>query len=354
LQPATCNNDHSEAAVVKDFSTLLEKCELCPRRCRAERLKGKKGYCGLADEIVIAHYGPHFGEEPPISGTKGSGNIFFSSCNLKCLFCQNHQISQGGLGKSLPTDGLVDIFFELAEDGCHNVNLVSPTSYVPHIATAIKKAKGKGLQIPFVYNTNAYETVETLRALDGLIDIYLPDFKYWSPEIARRLSDVPAEKSYPDHAKAAILEMKRQVGDLNVEDGLAIKGMIVRHLVLPGNVAGSRQIIGWMKDNLGVGAFISLMSQYFPLHKAGAYSMINRKIREDEYERLIRLLVDEGFENVFIQELESAPLYVPDFEKVKPFQQRAEGRGQRAEGRAWGKSPACRALRVTHHGFKRR
>jgi putative pyruvate formate lyase activating enzyme len=305
---------------MKDPLTLLEKCELCPRRCRAERLKGKKGYCGVADEIIIANYGPHFGEEPPISGTKGSGNIFFSSCNLRCLFCQNYQISHERLGKAVPIEGLVDIFFEFAEGGCHNINLVSPTPYVPYIALAIEKAKEKGLGIPFVYNTNAYETVETLRALDGLIDIYLPDFKYWNPEVARRLSDVPTEKSYPDHAKAAILEMKKQVGDLTLEGGLARKGMIVRHLVLPGNLAGSRQVMGWIKDNLGTDTFISLMSQYYPLHKARTYPMINRKIRQDEYDRLTEFLVEEGFENVFIQELESAPLFVPDFEKAKPFQ----------------------------------
>jgi putative pyruvate formate lyase activating enzyme len=304
---------------MNDPLTLLEKCELCPRRCRAERLKGKKGYCGIADEIIIAHYGPHFGEEPPISGIKGSGNIFFSSCNLRCLFCQNHQISHERLGRAVPIEELVNIFFELAKSGCHNINLVSPTSYAPFIASAIVKAKEEGLQIPFVYNTNAYETVETLRVLDGLIDIYLPDFKYWNPEVARRLSDVPMEKGYPDHAKAAILEMKNQVGDLLLEGGLATKGMIVRHLVLPGGLAGSRQIISWIKDNLGTGTFISLMSQYYPLHKAGTYPMINRKIRQDEYDRLVEFLVEEGFENVFIQELDSAPLFVPDFRRTTPF-----------------------------------
>jgi putative pyruvate formate lyase activating enzyme len=305
---------------MNDPLALLEKCELCPRRCRAERLKGKMGYCGLADEIVIAHYGPHFGEEPPISGTKGSGNIFFSSCNLRCVFCQNYQISHEKVGKPASIEALVDIFFQLAENGCHNVNLVSPTPYAPFIVSAIEKAKEEGLLVPFVYNTNAYENVETLKTLDGLIDIYLPDFKYWSPEIARRLSGVPLEMSYPDHAKAAILEMKRQTGDLITESGLARKGMLVRHLVLPGGLAGSRQIIGWIKDNLGTKTFISLMSQYYPLHKAETHPMINRKIRQEEYDRLVELLVEEGFENVFTQELDSAPLFVPDFEKAKPFQ----------------------------------
>ena len=304
---------------MKNTLSLLEKCELCPRGCKAERLKGKKGYCGIADEILIAHYGPHHGEEPPISGTKGSGNIFFSSCNLRCLFCQNHQISHGKLGKAVSMEGLVEIFFGLAETGCHNINLVSPTPYVPHIALAIEKAKSEGLQIPFVYNTNGYETVETIQALDGLIDIYLPDFKYWSPQIAYRLSDAPVGKSYPDHAKAAILEMKSQVGDLAIEGGLAKKGILVRHLVLPANLAGSKQVIGWIRDNLGNQTFVGLMSQYFPLHKAETYPMINRKIREDEYDNLIGLMVDVGFENVFIQELDSAPLFVPDFGRPEPF-----------------------------------
>jgi putative pyruvate formate lyase activating enzyme len=308
---------------MKNPLTLLEKCELCPRRCKAERLKGKKGYCGIGSEVVIAHYGPHLGEEPPISGTRGSGNIFFSSCNLRCVFCQNHQISHEKLGKPASIEGLIDIFFELAENGCHNINLVSPTPYVPFIAAAIEKAKEEGLGIPFVYNTNAYENIETLKALDGLIEIYLPDFKYGNPEIAKRLSDVPTEKSYPDYAKAAILEMKRQAGDLITEDGLATKGTLVRHLVLPGGLAGSRQIIGWIKDNLGTKTFISLMSQYYPVHKAEAYPMINRKIRQEEYDRLIELLVEEGFKNVFTQELDSAPLFVPDFEKAKPFQHSA-------------------------------
>ncbi len=308
-----------KATVTTDPLSLLEKCELCPRRCKAERLRGKKGYCGIADEMVIAHYGPHHGEEPPISGTKGSGNIFFSSCNLRCLFCQNHQISHEKLGNAVSVEGLVGIFFELAETGCHNINLVSPTPYVPHIALAIEKAKDKGLRIPFVYNTNAYENVETVRILEGLIDIYLPDFKYWSPQIAHRLSDAPVERSYPDHAKAVILEMKRQVGDLAIEGGLAKKGLLVRHLVLPGNLAGSKQVIGWIKDSLGSQTFVSLMSQYFPLHKAETYPMINREIREDEYESLIGLMAEDGFENVFIQELDSAPLFVPDFRRPAPF-----------------------------------
>lgn len=298
---------------------LLEKCELCPRRCKARRLRGERGYCGIAGEIIIAHYGAHFGEEPPISGTKGSGTIFFSSCNLRCIYCQNYQISHDRIGKPVSVEGLVKIFFELEQEGCHNINLVSPTPYAPYIAAAIREAKEGGIGIPFVYNTNAYEQVETLQILNGLIDVYLPDFKYWNPHIAKKLSDVPLDKEYPEHARMAISEMKRQTGDLVIEDGLAKQGMLVRHLVLPGSLAGSRQIISWIKDNLGTGTFISLMSQYLPLYKAETYPMINRKIRQEEYGRLTDFLIEKGFKNVFIQELNSAPLFVPDFHQKKPF-----------------------------------
>ncbi len=303
-----------------DFLALLEKCAICPRVCRAQRLKGEKGYCGIANGIIIAHYGPHFGEEPPISGTGGSGNIFFSSCNLHCVFCQNYQISHERTGKPVSVEGLVEIFFALKNMGCHNINLVSPTPYVPFIAVAIEKAKKKGIRLPFVYNTNAYEQVETLRMLEGMIDIYLPDFKYWGSRIAEKLSGAPAERGYPEHARTAIMEMQRQVGSLHVEDGLAKKGVLVRHLVLPGNLAGSRQIIEWIRDHMGTDTFVSLMSQYYPLYQAEKYPMINRRVRQDEYDRLVGFLADNGFENVFIQELDSAPLFVPDFGKALPFQ----------------------------------
>jgi putative pyruvate formate lyase activating enzyme len=299
---------------------LLEKCELCPRRCKAARLRGEKGYCGIANEIVIAHYGPHYGEEPPISGTKGSGTIFFSSCNLRCIFCQNYQISHYRTGESYTVEELVEIFIQLEKQGCHNINLVSPIPYVPFIAIAIKMARSRGLGIPFVYNTNAYENVETLKMLDGLIEIYLPDFKYWSAGAAKKLSDVPVDKGYPENAAAAILEMKRQVGTLTIQDGVAVKGLLIRHLVLPGNLAGSEKIIEWIRDNLGTDTFISLMSQYYPVHKADQYPIMNRKIRHEEYDRLTDLLVKEGFKNAFVQKLESAPLFVPDFEKEEPFE----------------------------------
>jgi len=304
---------------MEDELLLLEKCELCPRKCGVNRLNGEKGYCGIANEIIIAHYGPHYGEEPPISGTKGSGTIFFSSCNLRCIFCQNYQISQYREGESYTVEELAGIFILLEKQGCHNINLVSPTPYVPFIATAIRKARLKGLKIPFVYNTNAYENVESLKILDGLIDIYMPDFKYWNAGVAKKLSHVPVDKSYPEHAAAAILEMKRQTGVLTIKDGVATRGLLIRHLVLPGGLAGSDKIIEWIRDNLGTDTFISLMSQYYPVHKASQYPLMNRRIKHEEYDRLTDLLIDGGLKNVFIQKLESAPLFVPDFKKEEPF-----------------------------------
>ncbi|MCX8023360.1 MAG: radical SAM protein [Syntrophorhabdaceae bacterium] len=299
---------------------LIKRCELCPRRCRVNRLSGETGACGVGAELKIAHYGPHFGEEPPISGTNGSGNIFFTACNMRCLYCQNYQISQKGMGRFFSVDELVDICLHLEEMGCHNINLVSPTPYIPFVAIAIERAREKGLKIPFVYNTNAYENVEALRLLEGLIDIYLPDFKYWSPKIARRLSRVPENNGgYPEHAKQAILEMKRQVGDLFIENGIAKKGLLLRHLVLPAGLSGTRDIILWIREHLGTNTYISLMSQYNPLHEAHSYPMINRRIRAEEYDGMVNLMVEHGFENVFIQEMESAELFVPDFNKAMPF-----------------------------------
>ncbi len=298
---------------------LLEKCTLCPRGCGVNRLNGEKGFCGIGNEIVIAHYGAHYGEEPPISGRRGSGTIFFSSCNLRCIFCQNYQISHRSSGERYTIQGLADIFFELEANGCHNVNLVSPVPYIPFIIEAIRIAKAKGIKIPFVYNTNAYESVSALRALDRLIDIYMPDFKYWNANIAERLSHIPAEKGYPEYAKLAITEMKRQTGNLIVEDGVAKKGLLIRHLVLPSNLAGSLNILTWIRDELGKDTHISLMSQYYPVHKAHDHPMLNRKIRHDEYDILVAFLSENDFKNVFIQELESAPLFLPDFAEKVPF-----------------------------------
>jgi putative pyruvate formate lyase activating enzyme len=299
------------------FLSMLEHCELCPKRCGTNRLEGQRGFCGAGREPVIAHYGLHLGEEPPISGTAGSGTVFFSPCNLRCVFCQNHQISHKVQGEKVTGEKLAEVFFELERRGAHNINLVSPTPYAPQIAAAIRTAKERGIAIPFLYNTNAYENRETIAVLDGLIDIYLPDFKYWSGEIAERLSSAP---HYPGAAEAAIAEMWSQVGDLVIEDGVATKGLIIRHLVLPGALAGTKRIVEWIKEKIGPQTTISLMSQYYPTHKAEKYPIINRRIRSGEYDPLIEFLCEEGFENIFVQELESAEVFLPDFERKRPFQ----------------------------------
>ena len=298
---------------------MIENCKICPRFCRVNRKKGELGFCGAGSEALVAHYGPHFGEEPPITGTNGSGNIFFSLCNLRCVYCQNYQISHDSCGGVVTVEELVTIFFSLEAMGCHNVNLVSPTPYIPFIAAAVSEAKGKGITIPFIYNTNAYENTEALRHLEGLIDIYLPDFKYWSVSAAERLSGVPKGAPYRENAQAAIIEMKRQVGDLLIEDGIAKKGILVRHLVLPGGVAGSREVFRWIDERLGEKTFVGLMSQYLPIHRSNEYPILNRRVRQDEYDGVVTYLVDRGFYNVFIQELGSAPVLVPDFSKDEPF-----------------------------------
>jgi putative pyruvate formate lyase activating enzyme len=295
----------------------LEHCELCPKKCGADRAAGKRGFCGAGSDCIVAHYGPHFGEEPPVSGTRGSGTIFFSPCNLRCLFCQNYQISHRISGEKVSLGQLVDIFFDLERRGVHNINLVSPTPYAPHIAAAIRRAKKRGIRIPFLYNTNAYETRETLAMLRGLIDIYLPDLKYWSSALAERLSGA---RDYPACAMEAICEMKSQVGDLVTARDVAMRGLLVRHLVLPGGLAGTRRLVEWIGKSLGRKTAVSLMSQYYPVGRAKEYPLLDRRIRSDEYDPLVDFMREQGFENVFVQELESAGAYRPDFTKDDPFE----------------------------------
>jgi putative pyruvate formate lyase activating enzyme len=311
------------------FIEALKRCELCPRKCGVNRLEGEIGFCGAGNRVQVAHWGLHFGEEPPISGTRGSGTIFFSPCNMRCLFCQNHQISHENFGEELSKDELADIFFKLEAAGAHNINLVSPTPYTALIASAIQHAKNKGLRIPFVYNTNAYENVSTIEMLEGLIDIYLPDFKYWHASVARKLSSAD---DYPAAAMQAIFAMKKQVGDLKTESNIATRGLIIRHLVLPGKLAGTESIVAWIKKELGTQTALSLMAQYQPLHRALERPMLRRTITAREYEQLLKLLIDQGFENVFIQELESEPLFVPDFTHAEPFKQQ----GHRSRGMGHG------------------
>jgi putative pyruvate formate lyase activating enzyme len=295
----------------------MQCCNICPRRCGADRIAGERGFCGAGPEVVVSHYGPHYGEEPPISGENGSGAVFFSPCNLRCVFCQNHQISHDTFGQGVTYDRLSDIFLELQGRRVHNINLVSPTPYIPHIAVAIRAAKERGLNIPIVYNTNAYESPDILALLEGLVDIYLPDFKYWHESAGRRLSRAP---EYPEAARSAIIEMKRQAGDIEIDKGLALRGLLIRLLVLPGGLAGTKSVLRWIKDVLGTQTHISLMSQYYPLHQAHLYPMIARSVTKKEYDEMIDFAIGEGFQNIFGQEIDSAPLFIPDFEKEKPFE----------------------------------
>ncbi|HBV95916.1 MAG TPA: radical SAM protein [Desulfotomaculum sp.] len=292
---------------------MLTCCSLCPRCCGVNRQEGETGYCSAPALPRVALADLHFGEEPCISGKDGSGTVFFSHCNLRCVFCQNHQISQGGFGRTVDVDHLAQIFIDLQDLGAHNINLVSPTPYVPAVIQAIRSARGQGLSVPVVYNTHGYETVEVLRLLEGLVDIYLPDLKYGSQEPARLYSAAP---DYFTAAAAAVKEMYRQVGaPVLDENGLARRGMIIRHLVLPGHVPDSLRVLRWIAANLPKDVYISLMAQYFPTHLAVGIPPLNRRLTAVEYQQVMDGLWELGLEKGFIQELTAASEeYVPDFD----------------------------------------
>lgn len=290
----------------------LEKCELCPFKCKVNRLNGQIGRCKCTDKIKIALYSLHYYEEPCISGKEGSGTVFFSNCNLRCLFCQNYKISQEGKGYEISIEELADIFLKQQEAGANNINLVTPTMYVYHIIEAIKIAKRKGLKLPIVYNTNGYENVETIKKLDGYIDIYLPDLKYFYDDLGVKYSGV---NNYFEIATKAILEMIKQVGKPEFdENGLIKKGTIIRHLILPGHIQNSKHILKWLKDNVENKAYISVMAQYFPTYKAKEDKYLNKKLSNKEYSQIENYLYTLNLENGYIQELgKHEEEYVPDF-----------------------------------------
>ncbi len=303
-------------------------CVLCPRRCNVDRQAGDRGFCqaGWLPRVALADL--HFWEEPCISGTRGSGAVFFSRCNLACVFCQNHDISQPGageIGEEMDPRGLKDIFFALEARGAHNINLVSPTHHSKVIAEAIELAKKEGIRIPFVYNSNGYESMETLRFMEGLIDVYLPDLKYHSDALAMRYSSAP---SYFRHATSAILEMAHQVGTPVFDSqGIIRKGLIVRHLVLPGHVEDSKAVLRWIKGNLPAGTFVSVMAQYYPVHRALRFLELSRKLTRREYDEVIEECLKTGLEDGYFQELSSAsPEYTPDFLRKDPRSQTSKDR----------------------------
>lgn len=287
-----------------------EKCELCGFRCKVNRYE-KLGVCKCGTLPKLALVSKHMWEEPCISGENGSGTIFFSGCNFSCMFCQNYKISQEQFGKEISVERLAEIFIEQQQRGVNNINLVSPTPYVPSIIEALKIAKEKGLTIPIVYNTNGFDSVETIKALEGYVDVYLPDLKYFDTEVSNKYSKCP---KYFEHASQAILEMYKQVGKPKFDEkGIIKKGLIIRHLIMPGNIMQTKKILNWVKENLPDDVYISIMAQYFPTYKAKEDDVINRKISKKEYEIVLDLIKD--FENGYIQELGShEEEYVPNFD----------------------------------------
>ena len=287
------------------------KCSLCPRMCNIDR-EATTGYCGVKHTLRVARAALHFWEEPCISGEEGSGAVFFTGCNLRCVFCQNYQIARAEQGKEITVERLVEIFLELQEQKANNINLVTATHYVPQVVEALKMAKEKGLYIPVVYNCGGYETVETLKLLEGLVDIYLPDFKYVDSERAKRYSRA---EDYPEVAKAALAEMVRQQPKAEFDErGIMKKGVIVRHLMLPGGIKDSKAVVNYLYETYGHQIYISLMNQYTPLPHVADYPEIDRKLKKFEYDRLVDYAISLGVENGFIQEGETAKeSFIPAF-----------------------------------------
>jgi len=298
-----------------DFNTLLsrlENCDICPRNCHINR-KTNIGYCKVSDKIKINLWQNHFGEEPFISGTKGSGTIFFSGCNLGCVYCQNYKISQKAFGKEYAIDEVSQIMLNLQTENVHNINLVTPTHFSVQLLLSIKNALEKGLNIPIVWNTSAYEKIEILQKLSGYIDIYLADMRYFNNENSLRYSKA---KDYPKVSQQAILEMYRQVGDIILdENGIAKSGLLIRILVLPNSSNDVENILKWIKTNIGNKVYISLMSQYYPTFMADKFKELDRGLNINEYENAKEFLYKYGFENVFLQDVEQTPYWTPKFKE---------------------------------------
>ena len=309
---------------IKKYTADNISCQLCPRMCQVNRHTGT-GYCLMPDRIKVARAALHMWEEPCISGEHGSGAIFFSGCTLRCVFCQNYKIAAAAVGKYITVDGLADIMLRLQDKHANNINLVTPTHYALHIAQALTKARDNGLRIPVVYNTSAYENIETLKRLDGLVDVYLPDFKYMDSSLALKYSHA---EDYPEVAKSALNEMVRQVGSPcmysdedelvqsgYVEDGVMKRGVIVRHLVLPGCTKDSKAVIGYLYDIYKDDIYISIMNQYTPLEHVKEYKELYRKVTHKEYDEVVDYAIDIGVTNGFIQEGDTAKeSFIPDFD----------------------------------------
>ena len=291
---------------------MYQNCTLCPRNCKVNRLSGQTGFCGMPASVSVARASLHMWEEPCISGTNGSGTVFFTGCNLKCVFCQNHTIAVGKKGRQVSISQLADLFLMLQEKGSHNINLVTPSHYVPGIAEALTLAKNQGLMIPIVYNTSGYDSVKTLAMLDGLVDVYMPDFKYVSGELSKRYSHA---SDYFEIAKASLAEMYRQVGAPVFDGDMLVKGVLVRHLILPGCIEDSKAVIQYLYRTYGNNIFLSIMNQYTPLPHVAAFPEINRKLTPNEYDEVVDYAIQLGVENGFIQEGNTAEeSFIPEFD----------------------------------------
>ena len=315
---------------VAGLKRRLESCDICPHACGVDRRAGERGTCGGGLKVSVASVCDHHGEEPALSGARGSGTIFFENCNMACVYCQNHQISQPGPMQPAHEAGaetLAGHMLLLQKTlNCHNINLVTPSHYVPQILEAVNLAAAQGLRLPLVYNTSSYDSVATLRALNGVVDIYLADMRYADDAMGLRYSGVP---DYAARARQAIGEMFRQVGLLQITaDGTAVRGLIIRHLVLPQGISGSRECLTWLCDELSPRVAVSVMSQYYPAHRAAAFPEINRPVTRDEYNEVLQVVEELGLENGWLQAREAESVYRPDFARAeRPF----EGVGNRVE-----------------------
>ncbi|MDE6926888.1 MAG: radical SAM protein [Acetatifactor sp.] len=296
------------------FNSLMSNCTLCPRQCHADRLSGETGYCGQTADLTAARAALHYWEEPCISGTTGSGAVFFSGCNLQCVFCQNHNIAIGKSGKTISPERLTEIFLDLQSKGAANINLITGTHFIPQIALALSSAKSRGLTIPVVYNTGSYEETASLRLLQGLADIYLPDLKYYSSELSMKYSHAA---DYFPKASAAIAEMYQQTGKpvMDPETGLMRRGIIVRHLLLPGETGDSKKVLRYLHETYGNNIYVSIMNQYTPLEHVARIPALNRSVTEEEYNRVLVFAERLGIERGFYQEGGTASeSFIPEFD----------------------------------------
>jgi len=308
-------NGADAARRVGYLKRVLRRCVLCPQRCRVDRTAGERGFCKLAAGMVIDSALAHHGEEPPLSGRRGAGTIFFSSCNLRCIYCQNYQISHTTAGRPVTAEALAALMLDLQARGCHNVEPVTPTPHLPGIMEALLIARGRGLEVPFVFNCGGYERERIVRLLDGMVEIYLPDFKYGLEEVGREFSGAT---DYPRHARESLREMVRQVGDtLEVEDGIARRGVLVRHLVLPGRTDNSLAVLKMIRE-ISPAIPLSIMAQYTPMPAVRRHPLLGRRVTGKEYERVVEAAVALGFEELYTQEVDGRAL-APDFSRENPF-----------------------------------